>query len=141
MEFSSVLIDGQFPNYKKVIPENLEKSIMVNKADLTEALRRTTIMVDKKTSKLIFKINSGTLKIISPDSDMGNADEEIPCRYDGDEVTLGLNFTYITDPLKVIDSENVVFDFNVNENNDVTKAVVIRSEPAADYIHVVMPIN
>ncbi|MCQ2587500.1 MAG: DNA polymerase III subunit beta [Treponema sp.] len=141
MEFSSVLIDGQFPNYQKVIPENLSMSIMVNKADLTEALRRTTIMIDKKASKIIFKISSGVLKIISPDSDMGNADEEIPCRYDGNEINMGLNFNYIIDPLKVIDSENVVFDFNVNENNDVSKAVIMRSEPASDYLHVIMPMN
>lgn len=146
IEFSSVLIDGQFPNYQKVIPENLSQSIMVNKADLDAALKRTTIMVDKKVSRIIFKISSGVLKLISPESDLGNADEEIPCRYDGQSISMALNFTYVTEPLKVIDSENVVFDFNVSENqNDeeanITKAVIMRSEPAGDYIHVIMPMN
>jgi DNA polymerase-3 subunit beta len=146
VEFSSVLIDGQFPNYQKVIPENLTKSIMVNKNDLDSALRRTTIMVDKKVSRIIFKISSGVLKLISPESEIGTADEEIPCRYDGKNITMALNFTYVTEPLKVIDSENVVFDFNVNETDgdeeaNITKAVIMRSEPAADYIHVIMPMN
>ena len=67
MEFSSVLIDGQFPNYQKVIPENLTMSIQVNKSDLDAALKRTTIMVDKKVSRIIFKISSGVLKLVSPD--------------------------------------------------------------------------
>ena len=146
LEFSSVLIDGQFPNYQKVIPENLTKSIMVNKNDLDAALKRTTIMVDKKVSRIIFKISSGVLKLISPESEIGTADEEIPCRYDGQSISMALNFTYVTEPLKVIDSENVVFDFNINETSgdeeaNITKAVIMRSEPAADYIHVIMPMN
>ncbi|MCQ2583142.1 MAG: DNA polymerase III subunit beta [Treponema sp.] len=146
VEFSSVLIDGQFPNYKKVIPENLSKSIMVNKADLDAALKRTTIMVDKKVSRIIFKISSGELKLISPESDNGSADEIIPCRYDGQNISMALNFTYVTEPLKVIESENVVFDFNINEEQsgeeaNITKAVIMRSEVAGDYIHVIMPMN
>ena len=146
LEFSSVLIDGQFPNYQKVIPENLTKSIMVNKNDLDAALKRTTIMVDKKVSRIIFKISSGVLKLISPESDIGTADEEIPCRYDGQDISMALNFTYVTEPLKVIDSENVVFDFNISDSDgsgeaNITKAVIMRSEPAGDYIHVIMPMN
>ncbi len=146
LEFSSVLIEGQFPNYQKVIPENLTMSFMVNKADLDAALKRTTIMVDKKVSRIIFKISSGVLKLISPESDIGTADEEIPCRYDGQEISMALNFTYVTEPLKVIDSENVVFDFNINDASgdgeaNITKAVIMRSEAAGDYIHVIMPMN
>ncbi|SFI40636.1 DNA polymerase-3 subunit beta [Treponema bryantii] len=144
LEFSSVLIEGQFPNYQKVIPENLTMSFMVNKADLDAALKRTTIMVDKKVSRIIFKISSGVLKLISPDSDIGSADEEIPCRYDGQEISMALNFTYVTEPLKVIDSENVVFDFNINDvdgDANITKAVIMRSETGGDYIHVIMPMN
>ena len=121
-------------------------SIMVNKNDLDAALKRTTIMVDKKVSRIIFKISSGVLKLISPESEIGTADEEIPCRYDGQSISMALNFTYVTEPLKVIDSENVVFDFNINETSgdeeaNITKAVIMRSEPAADYIHVIMPMN
>ena len=146
VEFSSNLIEGQFPNYQKVIPENLTMSIMVNKADLDAALKRTTNMVDKKVSRIIFKISSGVLKLISPESDIGTADEEIPCRYDGQDISMALNFTYVTEPLKVIDSENVVFDINindaqVNEEANITKAVIVRGEPAGDYIHVIMPMN
>ncbi len=146
LEFSSVLIDGQYPNYQKVIPENLSYSIMVNKADLDAALKRTTIMVDKKVSRIILKISSGELKLISPESENGSADEIIPCRYDGQDISMALNFTYVTDPLKVIESENVVFDFNITGGNDgeeasITKAVIMRSDPAGDYIHVIMPMN
>ena len=116
---------------------------MVNKADLDAALKRTTIMVDKKVSRIIFKISSGVLKLISPESEIGTADEEIPCRYDGQEISMALNFTYVTEPLKVIDSENVVFDFNISDSDgrNINKAVIMRSETGGDYIHVIMPMN
>lgn len=146
VEFSSVLIEGQFPNYKKVIPENLTMSFMVNKADLDAALKRTTIMIDRKVSRIIFKITSGMLKLISPESEIGTADEEIPCRYDGRDISMALNFTYVTEPLKVIDSENVIFDFNISETQgdeeaQITKAVIMHGETSGDYIHVIMPMN
>ena len=145
VEFSSNLIDGQFPNYKKVIPENLKMSIQLNKNDLESALKRTSIMADKENIKIILKISSGVLKIISPETDNGVAEEEIPCRYDGQDITMSLNFVYVTEPLKRIDSENVVFEFNNDENYGdeivVTKAIIMHSEPKGDYLHVIMPLK
>ena len=144
VEFSSTLIEGLYPNYQKVIPEGLTMSFMVNKADLDAALRRTTIMVDKKISRIIFRISSGMLKLISPESDIGTADEEIPCRYEGQDISMAFNFTYVTEPLKVIDSENVIFEFNINDldgDANITKAVIMRNENGGDYLHVIMPMN
>ncbi|MDD5928883.1 MAG: DNA polymerase III subunit beta [Spirochaetales bacterium] len=145
VEFSSVLIDGQFPNYKKVIPENLEQSIMVNKADLEAALKRTTIMAEKNVNRIIFRITDGELKLITPETESGTAEETIPCRYAGEPINLALNYVYVSEPLKVIDSENIVFEFSANkedgEDANITKALIIRGEPAKDYIHVVMPLT
>ena len=145
MEFSTNLIDGQFPNYKKVIPESLSMSFQVSKSDLEAALKRTSIMADKEINKIIFKVISGNLKIISPETDNGAAEEDIPCRYDGQDITMSLNFVYITEPLKNIDSEYVTFNFNNDENigdeTVVTKAIIMNSEPAGDYLHVIMPLK
>lgn len=146
-EFSSVLIDGQFPNYKKVIPENLNNLISVNKNDFDSALKRMMILVDRKVCRILFKIMPGVMKISSPESENGAADEEIPCKYDGENIVMALNYSYISDPLKVIDSENILIEFNVSENkNDegdgiISKALILKSDPAKDYFHVVMPMN
>lgn len=146
VEFSSNLIEGQFPNYKKVIPNVLECTFSVNKDDLESALKRTTIMVDKKICRLIFKISSGVLRIMSPESDVGAADEEIPCRYDGPDASMYLNVNYISEPLRVIDSEYIKFDFNINDSKgsnevNITKAFIIKSDKECDYLHVVMPMT
>ena len=135
-EFSSKLLDGQFPNYEKVIPENQMFNFQVNKRDLEDALKRTDIMIDKKVSRIIFKVSPGTLTLTSPESDIGTADEEIPCRYDGNEITIAFNNRYISEPLKNIASENVVFEFT-----ESMKAVTLRPEPEEDYFHIIMPMN
>lgn len=93
-------------------------------------------MIDKKVSRLLFKIAPGTLTLISPETDIGTANEEIPCRYDGPEVTIALNYLYVTEPIKVIGTENIVFEFT-----EAMKAVTMRPEPAADYFHIIMPMN
>ena len=135
-EFSSLLIEGQFPNYQRVIPEKQSYSFQVLKSDLDQALKRIALMVDKKVCRILFKISSGVLTLLSPESEIGTADEEIPCRYDGDDVTIALNYHYIEDPLKVINSEYIVFEFT-----EAVKAITMRPESATEYFHIVMPMN
>mgnify|MGYP000865079853 CR=1 FL=1 len=135
-EFSSLLLDGQFPNYQRVIPEKQSFSFQVQKNDLENALKRTALMIDKKICRILFKVSPGVLKLVSPESDIGTADEEIPCRYDGNEIDLALNYRYIEDPLKVINAENVVFEFT-----EAMKAITLRPEPSSDYLHIIMPMN
>lgn len=135
-EFSSKLIDGQYPNYQKVIPESQSFIFQVLKSDFEDALRRTDIMIDKKYKRIIFKLSSGNLTLISPESEIGAADEDIPCRYDGEEVTIVLNNKYISDDIKNINTEYIAFEFT-----DPGKAITIRPEPAEDYFHIVMPIR
>ncbi len=135
-EYSSLLLDGQFPNYQRVIPENQTNNFSVDKKELESALKRMTIMIDKKVSRVIFKLQPGVLTLISPESDLGNADEEIPCRYDGQEITMALNYIYIEEPLKVISTERITFEFT-----EAMKAITLKSEPESDYFHIIMPMN
>lgn len=135
-EFSSKLIDGQYPKYEKVIPESQANSFQVNKDDLESALKRIEIMIDKKVGRIVFKLSPGVLNISSPESEIGEADEEIPCRYDGEDFAIAMNDKYLSDPLKSMTSENIVFEFT-----EQMKAVTLRPEPAEDYFHIIMPMN
>ena len=135
-EFSSKLLEGQFPNYQKVIPEKQNSYFAVNKSDLESALRRIEIMIDKKVNRVLFKISPGTLTLTSPESEIGTADEEIPCQYEGNEITIALNSRYVSEPLKNINTENIVFEFS-----EVMKAITLRPEPAGDFFHIIMPMN
>lgn len=138
-EFTSLLLEGQFPNYQRVIPENQTNSFQVDKKELESALKSTAIMIDKKICRILFKVAPGRLTLISPESDIGNADEEIPCQYDGAEITMALNYRYISEPLKAINTDRIVVEFS--DVNQALKAITVRPEPAADYFHIVMPMN
>ena len=134
--FTSVLIDGQFPNYKRVIPASQTNHFEVNKADLADALKRVALLVEKKSNKVYFTLSDGNLMITSQESEIGIAKEEIPCRYVGDDITIAFNYVYIEEPMKVINTEYLHFDFT-----ESMKAVTLKSEPESDYFHIIMPMQ
>lgn len=134
-EFSASLIDGQFPNYTRVIPAEQKYKFTVLKSDFVASLKRISIMIDK-TGRICFDISSGVLSITAKSSELGYAKEDIPCQYDGNDITIAMNYRHIDNPLKVMDSERITFEFT-----ETLRALTFRPEPAADYFHVIMPMS
>lgn len=135
-KFASALLDGQFPSYGRVIPSSQSHNFQVEKSDLSNALKRVALMVDKKAGRMYFNIEPGVLKITSPQTDLGSADEEIPCQYADENFVIAFNYRYIEEPLKVISSNRVTFEFT-----EEMKAVTMKPEPAGDYFHIIMPMQ
>ncbi len=135
-EFSSVLIEGQFPNYSRVIPASQSFSFEVDTKELLEALKRVALLVEQKSRRIYMTVASGTLTISSQETEIGTAKEEIPCKFDGDEITIALNYLYLEEPVKVIGTERVKIDFT-----EPMKAITINAEPAKDFFHIVMPMQ
>lgn len=135
-KFGSVLLDGQFPNYERVIPENQSHCLQVEKSDLLSALKSVSQMVDRKAGRVFFNISDGILKISAQQTDFGSADAEIPCMYAGEPYSIAMNFGYVEEPLRSIDSDRIAFEFT-----EEMKAVTMRPEPAADYFHIIMPMQ
>jgi DNA polymerase-3 subunit beta len=133
---SSVVIDGTFPNYRKVIPEEQTNSFIINRKEILEALRRVSILVEQKSHRIYFNLKSGLLSVFSEESEMGDAKEEIPCKYEGEEVSLALNYSYMEEPFKVIAGEEILIRFT-----NSSKAITITSVPEADFFHIVMPMQ
>lgn len=133
---SSILIEGQFPNYQKVIPESQKNRITLRRLDLLDALKRVGIFVEQKSHRTFFTISEGLMVVSSEESDLGIAREEFTCNYSGPEVTIALNYKYIEDPLKVMDSENINIEFT-----EPNRAITVSPEPTEDYFHVVMPMQ
>jgi DNA polymerase-3 subunit beta len=134
-EFSATLIDGQYPNYQRVIPENQTHSFKVLKSEFVDALKRISIMIDK-TGRIILNLAPGVLTITSKSTEFGDAKEEIPCQYAGEEVSISMNYKHIDSPLKIMNCEYITFEFT-----EVMRAVTLRPEPAEDYFHILMPMS
>lgn len=135
-EFSSLLIDGQFPNYNRVIPESQSHSFQINRRELMEALKRVALLVEQKSRRIYLNISSGALTISSQETEIGAANEEIACRYDGENVTIALNYIYLEEPLKVMDSEDLKVEFT-----EPMKAITMKAEPEENFFHIIMPMQ
>jgi len=135
-KISSNLIEGQFPNYSRVIPESQEQSATLDKTKLVDALKRVSILAEQKSRRIFVTFQSGALVVKSEESEIGDAKEQIDCDYEGPEVSLALNFGFLLDPLKVVDESKVRIEFS-----EPRKAITLSSEPKKDYFHIVMPMQ
>ncbi len=136
------LIDGKFPAYQKVIPFGLDKTIKVSKEELSESLKRTSVLLSKFGRINLFA-DAGKMVISSPESELGNSIEEIPAVYEGEKAEIALNVTFLLDVLKVIDSSDIIFEFKFNQDKKVLSALIVKGidQNKVDYTHIIMPMN
>ena len=135
-QLSSVLIEGQFPNYRRVIPENQTSSFSVNRLEMLNALRRVSILVEQKSRRVYMGVAQGVISISSEESDIGAAKEEIPGVYEGEEVAIALNYRYIEEPFKAMNDDEVSVHFS-----EPTKAITIKPLPEKNFFHIIMPMQ
>ncbi|MCL2127013.1 MAG: DNA polymerase III subunit beta [Treponema sp.] len=133
---SSVLLEGQFPNYRKVIPEEQAESLSVKRLEMLDALRRVSLLVEQKSHRIYLGLKPGMMEIFSEEGEIGDAKEEIPCQYDGEGVSIALNYRYIEEPFKVIASDDICIRFS-----GPSKAITIVPVPKTDFFHIVMPMQ
>jgi DNA polymerase-3 subunit beta len=135
-QLSSVLIEGQFPNYQRVIPEKQEYSFSVDRFETLDALKRVSLLVEQKSRRVYLRVSPGKMSISSEESDIGSAEEEIPCKYDGDEVSIALNYRYIEEPLRAMSEDEFCVHFS-----EPNKVITIKPLPEQDYFHILMPMQ
>lgn len=133
---SSTLIDGQFPNFRRVIPESQTYSVNVDKSELMNALKRVSILAEQKSRRIYLTIQDGAMLLNSEESEIGVAKEEIICEYEGPEIKFALNYLYLFDPVKEIDGDGINIKFT-----EANKALSIYSVPEKDFFHILMPMQ
>ena len=133
---SSVLFEGQFPNYRKVIPEEQTNTLTVNRVELLDAFKRVSKMVEQKSHRIYLGIKPNIMEIYSEESEIGDAKEEIPCKYEGEEISLAMNYRYIEEPLKAMNCDDICFRFSGSN-----KAITLVPVPESDFFHIIMPMH
>ncbi|MDQ7051732.1 MAG: DNA polymerase III subunit beta [candidate division KSB1 bacterium] len=136
----SKVINGQYPNYERVIPIDNNIEMHVNREMLMAAVRRVSIFSNPYTHQIRFSISPSSLVVQAEDVEMGGeAQEAIPADYSGEPMEIGYNAAYILDILRHIDSENVVFRLK----NPETAAIIEPSEQQEneDLMKLLMPIR
>ena len=105
--FTSKLVEGQFPDYTRVIPRNGNKTILTDKDQLKDALQRSAILSNEKYKGVRFELSHNLLKISSNNPEQESAEEEIVIDYEGEAIDIGFNVSYIIDILNTKAACNV----------------------------------
>lgn len=132
----SRLIEGQFPNYERVIPTEVERKVVVNREDLQGAIKRAAIVARAEASKLVFRTQEGVLTITAESGDVGRAREELAAQVEGEEIEIAFNAEYLSDVLGVIGSDSVVWELTAPLSSGL-----IKGSDDPDYLYVVMPMQ
>ncbi|MYG39698.1 MAG: DNA polymerase III subunit beta [Nitrospira sp. SB0677_bin_15] len=130
---TSRLMEGNYPNYQQVIPKAGSKQIAVNRDDLEGALRRVSVLSQNKTYAVKLTFSEKAITLLSSHPDMGEANEEIPASFNGEEFSAGFNARYLLDVLSVMGSETVMLNMEASlspclireKDNPMFKAVVM----------------
>ena len=133
------LIEGPYPNYEQVIPKDNDRIGIVDKVGLIAALKRMSVIASDQTHRIRLSLNSGMLKFSVQTPDLGEAQDEMPVRYDGDPLEIGFNATYLLEILRFIPTDDVRMTFKAPE-----RAATLEPEGWSDpatFMSLVMPLR
>jgi DNA polymerase-3 subunit beta len=140
--FTSVftrLVEGPYPNYEQVIPKDNDRYALADKAALMSALKRMSVIASDQTHRIKMSFNTGMLKFSVTTPDLGEASDELPVIYTGDQLDIGFNATYLLEILRFMPTEQVRLTFKAPE-----RAATIEPEgwdDPAKYLCLVMPLR
>ena len=135
VSLSSRLIDGQFPNYRQLLPESYEHEVKLPRSELLEVTRRVSQLAQRNAA-LRLSFSEGELVVSAETPDLGDAREGLPAPYSGDLLEIGFNPEFVRDGLESIDADEVV----VKLISPLRPGLL---EPAGsdDFSYLVMPIR
>ena len=133
------LIEGPYPNYEQVIPRDNDKTATADKAALTSALRRMSIVASDQTHRIRMAFANGSCKLSVQTPDLGEAQEEVTVSYDGEPLEIGFNASYMLEILKYMPTDEVKMTFKAPERA-ATCEPVGWNDPAS-FLTLVMPLR
>lgn len=136
VRFTSKLIDGKFPEYSRVIPANPTRIVTADRNMLRQALSRTAILSNEKYRGVRLSLSAGVLAVQAHNPEQEEAEDSVEVSYQGDEVEIGFNVTYLVEAIAAIDGENV--EIGLTDSNS---SCLIRSPGLGDVRYVVMPMR
>jgi DNA polymerase-3 subunit beta len=99
-------IDGQFPNYKQLLPETFEAEVTMPREEFLDVVRRTSVLAQRK-SPLRLRFEDGELTVSAQTQDVGEAHESLPISYSGEAIEIGFNAEFLRDGLESVTDDSV----------------------------------
>lgn len=136
LRFTSKLIDGRFPDYGRVVPEQGSNVLNADRETLRQALARISILSNEKFKGVRLVMSEAGLKIQTNNPEQEEAEEEVEAQYEGEPLEIGFNVVYLLDILGSLESDEVRIEFN-----DSNSSCLITDSGSARCRHVVMPMR
>ena len=127
-------IDGQFPNYKQLVPEQFEHEVTMPREELLEVVRRTSVMAERN-SPLRLRFAEGELTLSAQTQDVGESKETLPAPFTGEPLEIGFNPQFLRDGLESVEGDQVVLRLI----NPLRPAVI--GGDRGDFVYLIMPIR
>ncbi len=127
-------IDGQFPNYKQLLPESFEHELTIPRAELLDVVRRASVMIER-TSPLQLRFAEGELTVVARTHEVGESRESLPVGFTGEPLEIGFNADFLRDGLESVLGDEVRFKLI-----SPLRPAVLQGE-GDDFTYLVMPIR
>ncbi len=136
VELISKLVEGKFPDYTRVIPQNYDQKFAIGRDSLQRALQRAAIMTTEKYKGIRWILAPGSLKISSTNADQEEAVIELETAFNGEGFEIGFNITYLIDVVTAL--KNDIIQIEVKDGNS---SVLITVPDNSSFKYVVMPMR
>tara|TARA_Y100001935_G_C17287316_1_gene501134 strand:- start:290 stop:1405 length:1116 start_codon:yes stop_codon:yes gene_type:complete len=133
---TSKLLDGAFPDYERVIPDNNKKELIINTKDFIDAVDRVSTVSSDRTKAIKFNLKSKILEITAENPEQGSALENLNVSYEGDELEIGFNSKYLLDIAKQINGDHIKFMMS-----DKLSPTLIFDEDDDHALYLLMPMH
>lgn len=130
------LVDGEFPDYNRVIPQSNDRTVGVSKENFTHSVRRMAILSSEKFKGIMLDISSDGIRISSSNPELGEAKEELDVSYSGEPFAVRFNARYLLDVLAVAETARVEMKFR-----DELSPSIIVPEGSDSFLAVIMPMR
>lgn len=134
--FTSKLVDGRFPDYRRVLPRNGDKVLSTNKEALKQVLSRASILSNEKFKGVRLNFGTNELKITANNPEQEQAEEYLEIDFPYEPLEIGFNVSYILDVLAAVKDENIKFTLS-----DANSSVVIEGHETGEALYVIMPMR
>ncbi|MCU7921307.1 MAG: DNA polymerase III subunit beta, partial [Candidatus Thiodiazotropha sp. (ex Dulcina madagascariensis)] len=134
--FTSKLIDGRFPEYQRVMPSGTDKEVEADKNTLRHSLTRASILSNEKYRGIHFHLRSNQLQLQAHNPEQEESEEELEVTYQGEELKIGFNVSYLLDAISAINEDNIIIELK-----DTNSSALIYGKNDRDSKYVVMPMR
>jgi DNA polymerase-3 subunit beta len=130
------LIEGEFPNYRQLIPTSYPNRLVVGREALLDAVRRVKLLARDSTTPVRIALRGEGIELTVITTDWGTATEEVDAKYEGAEMTVAFNPAYLIDGVEAIPTDDVVL-----ETLDALKPATLRPTEGDEYLYLLMPVR